>query len=215
MLKFFFMTFFLASCAGYHFDDKTHFFKENRISSIYILPVREEGFLPEVPTFVTLALEDTFNELPDITLTSHKEVADAYIYSIVTMEEKLEKVLNASDRVVANVQPTKNGELRPSFYIPSSSMVQFTVHFFVISSRNFLNSLDKLAEEKLLSIIKQKKDVLRSYSFTVSQKYSRNVNSEDAQNLNSTQNEALLRLVLKELSQKSVNKFKEVLFYEF
>ena len=94
-------------------------------------------------------------------------------------------------------------------------MVQFTVHFFVISSRNFLNSLDKLAEEKLLSIIKQKKDVLRSYSFTVSQKYSRNVNSDDAQNLNSTQNEALLRIVLKELSQKSVNKFKEVLFYEF
>ena len=214
-MKYWFVLFFLVSCAGYRFTKNSNPLSQYGIESLSIPMFYNYSSLPQVShsfTRETYKLISNFSGLK--VMSGYSRDSDAVLVGIIKSDKKLSKVLKTTDSRVAQTKAgTSIGNTREDFYIPGITRVDLMVQVIIIkkpSEAELALLRSELGDKAPLS-----SKVIFNETFNVNDNFIREVLDGAGTQVVGTQNDGILKKTTNEMAFKTAQDIRDMILYVF
>lgn len=205
----------ILSCSGYHLKRNNNPFEQYNIKSLSIPMFYNQSSVNNVAAPFTKSffhLMEGFNQLA--IYSGDQEKSDAYLVGIIQSPKSYQETLRGTDRLKASNYAENLTQRRENFLVPTSSILSLRIKILLIKNPtkedlSFLSSQD-FSESQIIS-----SKVILNETFDISEKFAREIFSNEASNINSTQNQGILDKAIKSAAQRASDQFRDLILYAF
>lgn len=204
---------FLASCAGYRFQEKTNPFAQYGVKSISVPMFYNHSNFPNISAPMTKEIFQMLSGFNGLKLYSGNEKADAVLVGMVTSPEKVKDSQQPKNlRSAKNVLSGVIGDEREDFYIPSSTELRAGLRIVLIKNPN----------EKEIELLKTSLGrfavgprVIVNESIPLTGTFTRELYGASAVDVIDTQNRSALKSTVEDMAQRAALNFRDMILYAF